>query len=66
MDLTDEEAAIIRNYRKLSRRQKEAVLASEWSFKNWIKSTLKWVWEKIMEWEIHHILDDLFNYLTSY
>ncbi len=65
MDLTPEEEAIIRAYRKLSYSQKEAVLAGQWSFKEWLKSAVKWVWEKIAEYEIHELIGELFDYLKQ-
>jgi len=66
IDLTPEEEAIIRNYRLLSTSQKKAILESEWSFKEWLKSAVKWVWEKIVEYGIHEIISDLFDHLKRH
>lgn len=50
LDLTEEEQEIIERMRTLNDSSKqEAILASESSFKEWIKKTLPSVWKKILE-----------------
>jgi len=46
-DLTDDEELLIKNYRKLSQSQKQAVLASQASFKNWLQDSLSSIWNKV-------------------
>lgn len=62
---TAEEREIIRNYRQLSKSQKKAVLASKWSFQEWIKESVRWVWDRIVEYAMQEALTALFNYLKQ-
>jgi hypothetical protein len=65
MELTPEEEEIIRRYRRESSSSKKAILASLSAFKNWIKDTIKWVWEKIVEFAMHNVVDALFDYFRQ-
>lgn len=65
MDLTPEEEEIIRRYRKESASKKKAILANLNAFKNWLKNAVKWVWEKIVDLALQHIVDTLFYYLKQ-
>jgi hypothetical protein len=47
MDLTDDEALLISKYRALGHSQKQAVLASQQSFKNWLQTSLSSIWNKV-------------------
>lgn len=64
-ELTAEEEAIIRTYRQLSKSQKKAVLASKWSFQEWIKESVRWVWDRMVEYAMQEALTALFNYLKQ-
>jgi len=64
-NLTPEEQAIVRSYRGLSAASKGTILASLSSFKEWLKNAVKWVWEKIAEYEIHELISELFDYLKQ-
>ncbi|BAZ16234.1 hypothetical protein NIES4071_81090 [Calothrix sp. NIES-4071] len=59
MNLTSEEEEIIRRYRQLDNSRKKAIITSENSFVQWIKETVRWVWEKIKDFA----LTALFNWL---
>lgn len=65
MELSDEEKEIIRRYRGLSDAEKKAILASENSFLSWIKTALRWIWERIIEVSNHEILAGIFHYLRK-
>jgi len=47
MDLDNDEKKLIENYRKLTQSQKQAVLASQQSFKNWLQTSLSSIWNKV-------------------
>lgn len=61
MELSDEEKEIIKRYRQLSDSNKKAVLASKHSFESWIKTAMKWLWERISK----AIIAMLFDYLID-
>jgi uncharacterized membrane protein YidH (DUF202 family) len=46
-DLTPDEQELINRFRKLSKAEKKAKLASENAFLSWIKTAIRWLWEKI-------------------
>ncbi|GAB1544756.1 hypothetical protein NUACC21_74320 [Scytonema sp. NUACC21] len=58
---TQEEIEIIRRFRQLSKDNQNAIIASENSFRTWIKQAAGWVIGKI-SWEA---LKELFNYISN-
>lgn len=46
-DLSPEEIEIVRRLRQLPYWKREAVVASETSFMNWLRESVIWVWNKV-------------------
>lgn len=65
MYLSQEEEEIIHRYRQLAQWEKEAVLASERSFWDWIKSAVRWVWERIVDVVTSEIVREVFFVLRK-
>jgi hypothetical protein len=65
MQLKPDEEAIIINFRKLSEKQKKVVLQSQYSFENWLKSAVAWVWQAIVDSGIHEIVSEIFKYFKK-
>lgn len=60
MNLDDDEKKLIENFRKLNQSQKQAVLASQQSFKNWLQTSLSSIWNKVSSF-----FNDVWNWFQS-
>ncbi len=60
MDLdAAQEQEILRRFRELSSYKKEAVLTSERSFEQWLKTSLRWLWDQLSRALIRSIFSEL-------
>lgn len=44
-----EKRQIIERLDKMSQSQRETILANDNNFEDWLKKTLRWIWEKVKE-----------------
>jgi len=59
-ELSEDEQLLLKNYRSLTQSQKQAVLASKQSFKNWLQTSLSSIWNKVSSF-----FDDIWSWFKG-
>jgi hypothetical protein len=59
-----EKEYVIELLEQMDRQKVERILSSTYSFKDWLVSVCRWIFQKITEWELHRFFDKIMDFFS--
>lgn len=59
----EEKEYIIELLDQMDRAKAERIMSSLSSFSDWLRSSIEWLFDKIAEWELHRLFNNLMSWL---
>jgi 6-pyruvoyl-tetrahydropterin synthase len=61
----EEKEYVIEVLDQMDRQKLNRILASSYSFAEWLSNACRWIFQKVAEWELHLLFDKIMNFFFN-